>query len=151
MKQFLLTLALALLALPAMAADPVTQADSWLKPVEPQYVCMMNNAVFEKEQMAIEVEGKTYYGCCEMCKSKLQNDASARQAVDPVTGKTVDKASAVIGEHHGAVYYFESQETFEKFASGPMPAMDEAEQQGMNHDHMDGMDMSGHGDGEKAQ
>ncbi len=141
MKKLLLTLILAFIAIPAMAADPATtHTDSWLKPVEPKFICMMNNAVFEKEQMAIEVEGKTYYGCCEMCKDKLKNDASARQAVDPISGKTVDKASAVIGEHHGAVYYFENQENFEKFASGPMPAMEE-HKDGMNHDHMEGMDM----------
>jgi YHS domain-containing protein len=106
-----------------------TPEAAWLKPAEAKYVCMMNNAVFDKEQMAVEVEGKTYYGCCEMCKDRLLNDASARQAVDPVSGNTVDKAMAVIGEHQGMVYYFENEENFQKFASGPMP------------------DMSGHRDG----
>lgn len=142
MKRLLLTLFLAVLAFPAMAADPAPQAESWLKPVEHKYVCMMNNAVFDKEQMAIEVEGKTYYGCCEMCKGKLQSDASARQAVDPVSGKTVDKADAVIGEYQGVVYYFENQANFEKFAGGPKPVAED-HAPGMNHDMMDGMDMSG--------
>jgi YHS domain-containing protein len=142
MKTFLLSLILAFVAFPAFAAEPSNNqhADSWLKPVEAKFVCMMNNAVFDKEQMAIEVEGKTYYGCCSMCKERLQKDVSARQAVDPVSGKTVDKASAVIGaDTNGMVYYFENDENFKKYANGPMPEM--------NHEHMDGMnmdDMKGH-------
>ena len=31
--------------------------------VEAKYVCMINNQVFDKEQIAIEVENRTYYGC----------------------------------------------------------------------------------------
>ena len=58
---------------------------------------MVNNAVYEKDQIAVQVDGKTYFGCCEMCKGRLASDASARSATDPVSGKTVDKATAVIG------------------------------------------------------
>lgn len=137
MKTLLLTLILAFFTFPALAAEPPNHhhADSWLKPVEAKFVCMMNNAVFDKEQMAIEVEGKIYYGCCAMCKERLQKDVSARQAADPVSGKTVDKASAVIGaDPHGNVYYFENEENFHAFASGPMPE---------THEHSDGMDMKG--------
>ena len=127
MKTFLLALMMALTTLaPAMAADTSHAHDSaWLKPTEAQYVCMMNNKVFDKPQIAIEVEGKTYYGCCPMCADKLKNDVSLRTATDPVSGKPVDKASAVIGaDTHGMTYYFESKENFDKFASGPMPSMD---------------------------
>lgn len=127
MKTFLLALMMALTTLaPAMAADTSHAHDSaWLKPTEAQYVCMMNNKVFDKPQIAIEVEGKTYYGCCPMCADKLKNDVSLRTATDPVSGKPVDKASAVIGaDTHGMTYYFESKENFDKFASGPMPPMD---------------------------
>lgn len=138
MKTFLLSVILAFVAFPAFAAEPAhhQNADSWLKPVEAKFVCMMNNAVFDKEQMAIEVEGKTYYGCCAMCKERLQKDVSARQAVDPISGKTIDKASAVIGaDAHGMVYYFENEENFQKYANGSMPEM--------KHEHMEGMDMKG--------
>jgi YHS domain-containing protein len=87
-----------------------------LKQVETKKVCMINNQVFEKDQIPIEVEGKTYYGCCEMCKERLAKDPASRQAVDPVTGKTVDKAKAVIGMlPDGKVLYFESAETLEKY------------------------------------
>lgn len=137
MKTFLLALMMALTTLaPAMAADTSHAHDSaWLKPTEAQYVCMMNNKVFDKPQIAIEVEGKTYYGCCPMCADKLKNDVSLLTATDPVSGKTVDKASAVIGaDTQGMTYYFESKENLDKFASGPMPAMD------------GDMEMNGHGD-----
>ena len=138
MKTILLALVMALSAFaPAMAADTNPAHDgAWLKPSEAQYVCMMNNKVFDKPQIAIEVEAKTYYGCCSMCADKLKNDVSLRTATDPVSGKQVDKASAVIGaDTHGMTYYFESKENFDKFASGPMPEM--------KHENMDGMDMKG--------
>lgn len=87
-----------------------------LKRVETKKVCMINNQIFEKDQIPVQVEGRTYYGCCEMCKERLANDAAARTAVDPVSGKTVDKATAVIGARpDGSVLYFESEETLEKF------------------------------------
>lgn len=90
-----------------------------LKRVETRKVCMVNNQVFDKDQIPVTVQGKTYYGCCEMCKERLANDVAARTAVDPVTGKPVDKATAVIAAMpDGKVLYFESQETFEKYSSG---------------------------------
>ena len=87
-----------------------------LKRVETKKVCMINNQVFEKDQIPVQVEGRTYYGCCEMCKERLAKDKAAREATDPVTGKTVDKAKAVIGaQPDGSVFYFESEETLKKY------------------------------------
>lgn len=87
--------------------------------VEAKYVCMINNQRFAKEQIPIEVEGRTYYGCCEMCKEKLSKDAKSRLAVDPVSGKRVDKAKAVIGaDAEGKIYYFESAESMKRFKGG---------------------------------
>jgi hypothetical protein len=37
---------------------------SLLKKVESQYVCMINNKLFDKVQIPTSVNGKTYYGCC---------------------------------------------------------------------------------------
>jgi YHS domain-containing protein len=88
-----------------------------LKRVETKKVCMVNNQVFEKDQIPVAVQGKTYYGCCEMCKERLAKDAAARTATDPVTGKPVDKATAVIAAMpDGKVLYFESQETFDQYS-----------------------------------
>jgi YHS domain-containing protein len=97
-------------------AGESTDAKPALKQVETKKVCMVNNQVFEKDQIPVQVEGRTYYGCCEMCKERLAKDAAARQAVDPVTGKTVDKAKAVIAAlPDGKVLYFESVETLAKY------------------------------------
>lgn len=138
MKTLILTILMALFAVPAIAAEGTHKhADSWLKPVEAKMVCMMNDRVFDKEQMAIEIEGKTYYGCCPMCKEMLGKDASKRAATDPVSGSKVDKATAIIGaDTHGMTYYFESEENLHKFASGPMPEMKHENMEDMNHDMM---------------
>lgn len=90
-----------------------------LQRVQPVRVCMVNNTVFEKDQIPVEVDGKTYFGCCEMCKGRLAKDAAIRQAVDPVSGNQVDKATAVIGAGpDGKVLYFESEETFSRYGKG---------------------------------
>ena len=103
--------AIVLVALPAQAEQ--------LERVEAKRVCMVNDTVFPKDQIAVEVEGKTYYGCCEMCKGRLAADAAVRQSTDPVSGKKVDKATAVIGAGvDGKVRYFESEETFTRFGNG---------------------------------
>lgn len=84
--------------------------------VEPKKVCMINEKVFVNDQIAISVGGKTYYGCCEMCKTALAEDASKRTATDPVSGRSVDKADAVIGaDAQGSVYYFESEANLRAF------------------------------------
>jgi YHS domain-containing protein len=115
-------LALAFVCLLALAfgmAQAGEEKKPELKRVETKKVCMVNNQVFDKDQIPVTVEGKTYYGCCEMCKERLSKDAAARTAVDPVTGKPVDKATAVIAAMpDGKVLYFESQETYEKYSGG---------------------------------
>lgn len=92
---------------------------SKVEPVEAKKVCMVNDAVFPNDQIPIEVNGRTYYGCCEMCKGRLKNDPEVRWAVDPVSKKRVDKALAVIGaKPDGKVLYFESEKTLRQYNSG---------------------------------
>lgn len=111
-----------ILLLIAFAAPITAQAGEALKKVEPQYVCMINNALFDKAQIPVEVNGKTYYGCCPMCKAKLEKSVQARTSTDPVSGKTVDKATAVIGaQADGVVHYFENEENFKKYNSSKHP------------------------------
>jgi len=75
-------------------------------------VCMVTDRVMGKPQIPVVIEGKTYYGCCEGCKAKLQKNRSIRYSTDPVTGKEVDKARAYIvqGDLSKALY-FESEQT----------------------------------------
>ncbi|MBL4804667.1 MAG: hypothetical protein JKY71_07355 [Alphaproteobacteria bacterium] len=89
---------------------------SWLEKVEPEYVCMVNDQKFPNVQIPVEVNGKTYYGCCQMCKAKLENVQEIREGRDPISGDIVDKAIAVIGSGpDGAVYYFENEQNLKLF------------------------------------
>src|SRR5687768_677730 len=103
-----------LLAVSAFANDDVKPTTALTK-VETQMVCMINEHAMGKPQIPVEVDGKTYYGCCEMCKKALAENDEKRAATDPVTGKKVDKATAVIAaQEDGRVFYFESNETLAK-------------------------------------
>lgn len=106
----------ALLVLCLLIAPTGAVLAGQLSKVETSYVCMVNNEVMAKPQIPVKVENKTYYGCCEMCAGTLKKDRKARFAIDPVSGKEVDKAKAVIGaKPNGQVLYFESDATFQKF------------------------------------
>lgn len=101
---------------PAMSAAPTTlqpqKAAALTEITDSSQVCMVNNQFMGRPQIPVSVGGKTYYGCCAMCKGKLEREASARTATDPVNGHAVDKASAVIGKtESGEVVYFESRDT----------------------------------------
>jgi len=82
-------------------------------------VCMVNNAYMGKKQFPVEHEGNMYYGCCEMCVKTIRQEREVRVAVDPATGKEVDKSKAYItlkpGGTHGEVLYFESEATYKSF------------------------------------
>src|SRR3954471_14090255 len=88
----LLTLLFAFTAFAEVELKPTGK----LSKVESKTVCMVNEHAMGKDQIPVEVDGKTYYGCCDMCKKALSTDAAKRVSVDPVTGKQVDKATAVI-------------------------------------------------------
>lgn len=87
-----------------------------IQSINPSQVCMINNTVMGKPQIPVEVNGKTYYGCCEGCVSKLKGKKEARYSKDPLTGKEVDKATAFItGSPNGEALYFESRENAKKY------------------------------------
>ncbi|MGJ1448445.1 hypothetical protein ACR79S_17845 [Sphingobacterium spiritivorum] len=98
---------------PAASPGTVKKGDH----VPSELVCMVNDAYMGKEQIKVDFEGKTYYGCCNMCKERIPKDAAVRTAIDPQTMKSVDKASAyivMIGDN-GEVAYFESKQTYDQF------------------------------------
>lgn len=108
-------LAVMLAAAISVSADQSAKATK----IQPKRVCMINNAAMPKDQIPVVVEGKTYYGCCPMCKERLARDAASRVAVDPVSGKSVDKATAVIGALKGGdVLYFENEKNLAAFNAG---------------------------------
>ena len=113
-KSAILLLSL-LFALSLFASDE-TKPNGPLEKVASKTVCMINEHAMGKDQIPVEVDGKTYYGCCEMCKKALASDPSKRSAIDPVSGKTVDKATAVIAaQKDGRVFYFENDENLAKY------------------------------------
>lgn len=104
------------------AADAGTQATTRqakaeLKGANFSEVCMVtNNVVAGMPMIPVEVEGKTYFGCCQGCVGKLKMNPAIRVAKDPLTGKEVDKASAfIIADEKNKALYFESKETAEKY------------------------------------
>jgi YHS domain-containing protein len=110
-----LAFALSLLVAMAALAGNDVRPNGKLAKVDPKTVCMINEQAMGKDQIPVEVDGRTYYGCCEMCKEALAKNADKRAAVDPVTGNKVDKAKAVIAaQPDGRVFYFESDETLAK-------------------------------------
>ncbi len=79
-------------------------------------VCMVTDRVMKKPQIPVVVDGKTYYGCCEGCKARLQKTRSIRYSTDPVTGKEVDKAKAYIVQGaQSEALYFESEQTATRY------------------------------------
>ena len=93
-----------------MPADQVTRVTDTDK------VCMMNDRYMGSAQIPVDVDGKRYYGCCAMCKARLANDRRARMAIDPVSGKEVDKATALIAKRtDGSILYFENEASLKKY------------------------------------
>ena len=45
---------------------------------DPSQVCMVNNQYMGRPQIPTTVEGKTYYGCCPMCKGRLEKEAAVQ-------------------------------------------------------------------------
>lgn len=69
-----------------------------------------------KPQIPVEVDGRTYFGCCPMCKERLNKEPAVRTARDPVTGQEVDKATAVImRDATGKILYFASETTLRQY------------------------------------
>jgi YHS domain-containing protein len=113
MKKIFLMLSLAILSTAFLAAADGNVEDR-------SRVCMMQDMLMLQEGIPLKHEGKTYYGCCEMCKDRIaQEPERYTKAVDPISGKTVDKADAFLYAHQGTVFYFESKETRAKFAKDP--------------------------------
>lgn len=105
-------LATLLLTLGVSAAEPSKK----LTKVASKQVCMINEQYMEKDQIPVEVDGRMYYGCCAMCVEKLNQNEKSRYAIDPLSGKKVDKALAVIAaDEDFNVYYFENDKNLEAF------------------------------------
>lgn len=94
---------------PAAAAPAITVP-------ERSRVCMMQDTVMAVPAIPLTSGGKTYYGCCEMCKAKIAAEPERyTRARDPHSGAVVDKATAALLSVDGRVVYFESDATRDRF------------------------------------
>jgi YHS domain-containing protein len=83
-------------------------------------VCMMKDSMQPKAGIAHDYEGKRYWFCCEMCvQSFEENPDAVAHAKDPVSGATVDKATAPAYAVKGKAFYFGSEKTLKAFAQDP--------------------------------
>ncbi|MBA4066744.1 MAG: hypothetical protein C0501_24170 [Isosphaera sp.] len=79
-------------------------------------VCMMQDTVMTVPAVPLTHNGKSYFGCCEMCKAKIAAEPERYTlARDPVSGAVVDKATAALLSVDGRVLYFESEATRAKY------------------------------------
>jgi YHS domain-containing protein len=105
-------------AAPSSSTPAPPPAAALTRVADPSLVCMVNDQFMGKPQIPTEVGGKTYFGCCAMCKEKLEQQLAARTSTDPVTGEQVDKATAVIAQKpDGRVLYFASETNLKTYAS----------------------------------
>jgi YHS domain-containing protein len=103
---------------PVAMGQDAAKPEGKLVQADPKKICMVTNKAFDKDQIPVQIKGRTYYGCCEMCKGELEKDPKQRVAIDPVSRKKVDKSQAVIGvAPNGGIVYFESIGNLEKYNS----------------------------------
>ncbi len=111
-----------IITLAKMGVDPDTiekAKQSSPRPVavveEKNKVCMLANELLSHEGMALEIEGRVYNGT-PSCTVVLAQNPIQRLAYDPLTGKLLDKANAVVAAFpDGRVLYFESEENVYDF------------------------------------
>ncbi len=107
---------------PIVAPSPPKPSDRSTKRIriveERHLVCMVNDQLMGVQQIPVQVGELTYFGCCPNCKERLENDPKARNAVDPVSGASVDKALAVIGaKPDGRILYFETEANLKAYGA----------------------------------
>lgn len=103
---------------PPVKAEPAVEvAPGLVRISDPSQVCMVNDTYMGKPQIPVEVDGRTYYGCCAMCKDRLHKEPATRTARDPVTHEEVDKATALmVQDAKGKISYFASEDSLRRFA-----------------------------------
>ena len=91
--------------------NTVAFSDTAITKLPNNEVCMVNNRFMNSVQIAVPLDNKTYYGCCEGCVKTLNEDSTSRFTTDPLSGEQVDKAIAFIIGKPGSkedVLYFKS-------------------------------------------
>lgn len=108
------------LAMGARAGEAPRSTGTVGKVGDRRSVCMMQDTLQQREGIPYAYNGKTYYLCCEGCRTAVDRDPDRyTHAKDPVNGTRVDKADAPIYGYRGRAYYFSSAATMATFAREP--------------------------------
>lgn len=106
-------LILFILPLAIWALIETGRKDAGLTRIASSHTCMGSNQAQEKAQNYAIIDGRPYYGCTDMCIANLRQNPGFRYGLDPVSGKKVDKARAIVGTRkNGQLLYFEKEENF---------------------------------------
>lgn len=95
-----------------VATSVIIFSDTAITKLPNKQVCMINNRFMNADQIAVPIDNKTYYGCCEGCVKALSEDSTTHYITDPLSGEQVDKAIAFIIGKPGTkedVLYFKSE------------------------------------------
>ena len=93
-------------------------SDSGITKLSNSQVCMINNRFMNSEQIAVPLNDKIYYGCCEGCVKALNEDSTSHYTSDPLSGEQVDKAIAFIIGKPGSkedVLYFKNEKNAREY------------------------------------
>lgn len=116
-----------------MAMDAKTDSKTaskdgvYMWPVKKDQICMVQKYDMEAKTTPVVLDGKTYWVCCEGCKNSITKDKKERVIADPVSGKIVNKADAVVGRaSNGQVHFFENEKNMAAFRPTftPVPPKD---------------------------
>lgn len=110
-----------MVAVAARAGDAPADLSPQTGPVtDRSRICMMQDSLQPKAGLAHAYKGKTYFLCCQMCVQSFDGDPERyAHAKDPVSGATVDKATAPAYAVNGKAYFFASEATRRTFAKDP--------------------------------
>jgi YHS domain-containing protein len=107
----------------AVAHAASATAKPFLQPVPKDEICMVQKYFMGGGKLTpVPLDGKTYWVCCQGCKNTITKDPEERWAVDPVSGKKVNKADAVLGKApNDTVLFFENEKNRDAFVPTPTP------------------------------
>lgn len=95
-----------------VATSAIIFSDTAITKLPNKQVCMINNRFMNSDQIAVPIDNKTYYGCCEGCVKALNEDSTTHYTADLLSGEQVDKAIAFIIGKPGSkedVLYFKTE------------------------------------------
>ncbi len=95
--------------------------NNFIEVTDKNQVCMVNdfyNPMADFKEFMVNVDNKSYYGCCAMCKDKLRTSSHHRFSTDPLTNEQISKADAYIvadKTNKGKTFYFKNKLNFLKW------------------------------------